>query len=64
MKDGKPNPNWIGYTAMNLFAVRHNEGTGEFEDFRVLEKKSNEMFHAFEKVDPPPENYDWEIAQI
>ena len=46
--EGVPNPNWVGYCAMNLFAVKHNADSGEFEDFRILEKKSNDMFHAFE----------------
>lgn len=61
-KDGQPNPNWSGYCSMNLFAVKHDGSTDSFQDFRVIEKKSNDAFHAFEKVDPPPENYDWEIA--
>lgn len=51
-EDGEKNPYWIDYCAMNAFAVKHNEKKGEFEDFRILENKSNQAYEAFNEQDP------------
>lgn len=52
-KDGNLNPYWIDYCAMNSFAVKYDNTNNKFTDYRVLENKSNEMYHAFCKIDAP-----------